>query len=236
MGTVSGLTELLRPRKVRNALRRRWFEAWMRRVVVTPDSSLLHLGTDYGGWHVPDDLIDDTWTCYCVGAGSDVSFDLALIERYGARVRCFDPYAVFQRQAEQLAGDDPRFSFHLAAIAPQDGPLTMYGRQDLEQGAVSAANLYRVDTAFERPGRSLPSIMRELGDERIDLLKLDVEGIEYDVLGRLDLAELGVRVLCVELHHTASVSEARHLLVRLGAGGLTVVHRKAPTNFTLVRS
>jgi hypothetical protein len=36
--------------------------------------------------------------------------------------------------------------------------------------------------------------MNELGDERIDLLKLDVEGAEYDVIPSFDLAALGVRV------------------------------------------
>ena len=33
---------------------------------------------------VPGDLIDESWTCYCVGANSDVCFDLELIARYGA--------------------------------------------------------------------------------------------------------------------------------------------------------
>ena len=85
-------------------------------------------------------------------------------------------------------------------MAAGDGPLLMYGRQDLEHGSVSAVNLYGAPQAFERPGRTLASLKAELGDERVDLLELDVEGSEYDVLAATDLRALGVRVLCVELH------------------------------------
>ena len=29
--------------------------------------------------------------CYCAGAGEDISFECALVERYGCRVRIIDP-------------------------------------------------------------------------------------------------------------------------------------------------
>lgn len=52
---------------------------------------MLELGSSYGGWVVPGQLIRPGWTCYCVGAGGDVSFDLELIRRYGATVRAVEP-------------------------------------------------------------------------------------------------------------------------------------------------
>jgi FkbM family methyltransferase len=232
---VSNLRSLLRPAKLRNAVRRRRFEYSLRRTRLTPYAPLVHLGTAYGGWIVPDDKIDSSWLCYCVGAGSDVSFDLALIARYGARVRSFDPFHVFREAAERQAGGDPRFSFHEVAIALADGPIEMFGRQDEEQGAVSAANLYGVRRSFLRPGRSFPSLMAELGDHRIDLLKLDVEGLEYELLPTLDLAGMGVRVLLIELHHNASARTARAHIATLAARGYLPVCRKDPTSFTLLR-
>ena len=55
------------------------------------------------------------------------------------------------------------------------------------------------------PCRSLTSIAAELGHERIDLLKLDIEGAEYEVLGTLLASDLRPRVLAVEFHKTPSI-------------------------------
>ena len=122
------------------------------------------------------------------------------------------------------------------AIAPLPlGPIELFGRQDHEAGSVSAANLYRTTRAFTRPGRSLPSLMRELGDDIVELLKLDVEGSEYEVLPGLDLDRMGVEILCVELHHNERPGRARELLDDLRIRGFDIAARKDPTSFTLVR-
>jgi FkbM family methyltransferase len=222
------------PGRVRRALRRRWFGARLRRVAVQPREALEKLGSEACGWVVPVDLIDASWTCWCVGAGPDVTFDLALLERFGARVRSFDPFYVFREMAERQAGDDPRYSFHEVAVAASDGPLLMYGHQDLERGSVSAVNLYGAPQAFERPGRTLTSLKTDLGDERVDLLKLDIEGSEYAVLAATDLGALGVRVLCVELHDSVPAPQAIALVERIREQGYTLVHREDPTDLTFM--
>jgi hypothetical protein len=43
---------------------------------------LVRLGSKYGGWIVPATLVRPDSVCYCVGVGEDISFDLALIERW----------------------------------------------------------------------------------------------------------------------------------------------------------
>lgn len=229
------LSSLARPRKVSAAIRRRWFEKQMDRIPID-HYRLVDLGTEWGGgWVVPDDLIEESSVCYCVGAGSDVSFDLALIERYGAQVRCIDPFNVFREQAEARAAGDPRFTFHEVALAAEDGPLDMYGAEDPESGSLSAANLYGTEAVKTMPGRSLPSLMQELGDDKIDLLKLDIEGSEYEVLPTLNLRAIGVRVLCVELHPSESVKGARELIAAIRAQGYRLIHCKHPASYTFVR-
>lgn len=81
----------------------------------------------------------------------------------------------------------------------------------------------------------MQSIASELGDERVQLLKLDIEGSEYEVLAATDLDALGVQMLCVELHHTSSISRAHALLKSLSTRGFDVVHVEAPSDFTLLR-
>lgn len=225
----------LRPAKIRNAVRRRWFE---HRLALEPEVAvpMTYLGTDYGGWHVPDGLIDDTWLCYCIGAGADVSYDVRLVQDFGARVRAFDPLEDYREPALAAAGHDPRFSFHACAITEHDGPLRVWKAQDPSHGALSAANLQRTAQSVEVQGRSLPSLMAEFGEDHVDLMKVDLEGIEYQVVPGFDLRALGVRVFSLELHHTGTVRQARSLIARIEGQGFTFVQRQAPTNFTWLRS
>jgi hypothetical protein len=49
--------------------------------------------------------------------------------------------------------------------------------------------------------RRLSTLMRELGHDAVDVLKLDIEGGEYEVLDDLLRERLPVRQLLVEFHH-----------------------------------
>jgi hypothetical protein len=95
--------------------------------------------------------------------------------------------------------------------------------------------LYDSRDYVEVPGRTLPSLARELGDERIELLKLDIEGGEYELLPRLDLAALGVRVFCTQLHHNGSVGQARGLISRLREQGFRPVAIRPTIKLTFIR-
>jgi FkbM family methyltransferase len=226
----------LRPAKIRNALRRRWFEYEIPRLRLQDAPGLIHLGhAAYGGWTVPGDLIGREWVCYSVGAGGDIEFDLQLIRRYDATVRSFDAVAEYVDQARELGAGEPRFSAHHAAIATSNGPLRMQRTHDAGSRSVSSAGLYESHTFMELPGRTLPSLMAELGDERIDLLKLDIEGGEYDVIPTLDLPALGVQIFAVQLHHTGSVGDARALVERLRRQGYVPVACRAAVKITFAR-
>jgi len=214
-----------------DAIRRRVFERSLRLLPIEQVGPLIRLGSDWGGWMIPD-VIGESSVAYCAGAGGDISFDLELLSR-GATVRAIDPSRVFRDKALAAAEGNPRFTFHQVALAANDGTLTMYGTVGAD-GVMSAGNVYRTTEARQVPARSLISLMREAGDNRIDLLKLDIEGSEYDVLESLSPAALGVQVLCVELHHTSSPVRARRLLKRLNAD-YRLAHLSRRSDVTLVR-
>jgi FkbM family methyltransferase len=221
-----------RPSKLRSALRRRWFERQVPRTRLRDVTGLLDLGSSYGGWTLPGDLIEPGWTCYLVGAGGDISFDLELIKRYGVTVRSFDAVADYVDKARADGHEEPRFSAHHAAIATKDGPIRMQVTHDPKSQSVSAAELYDSHNFIELPGRSLPSLMTELGDQHIDLLKLDIEGSEYQVLPTLDLPGMGVKVFATQLHHTGSVSDARKLIAGLRDQGYDPVACRSAVKLT----
>jgi FkbM family methyltransferase len=222
----------LRPSKVRNAVRRRWFEYRVPHTPMRQMPGVIELGSSYGGWLIPDGQVGPDWVCYCVGAGGDVSFDLDLIDRYEATVRAIDPVSDYIDAAIVQAGDEPRFSAYRAAIATSDGPIRLQVTHDADSLSVSPAGLYESHTFIDAPGRTLPSLMAELGDERIDLLKLDVEGGEYELLATLDLRALGVKIFATQLHHTGTVGDARALIARLRDDGYEPVACRSAVKLT----
>jgi FkbM family methyltransferase len=232
---VSNLRKL-RPSKVRAALRRRWFEYRVPHVQLHDASGLIDLGTRYGGWIVPGESIRSSWVCYSVGSGADISFDLELIRRFQVKVRAIDPVAEYVQLAREQATGEPLFSAYQAAIADHDGPLRMQVTHDTRSHSVSSANLYDSEDYVELPGRTLMSLMREFGDDHIDLLKLDIEGSEYDILPTLDLPRMGVKVFAAQLHHTRPVRDARRLIAGLKADGYLPVACRGTVKLTFVRT
>jgi FkbM family methyltransferase len=226
----------LNPAKIRAGARRRWFEHTLERTPLREIDGLVLLGdSDYGGWIVPGPLIEPSWLCYSVGAGGETTFDLELVKRYGITVRSFDPVAEYVQSAIEDAHGDPRMTAHQAAIALADGPLRMQITHDPGSQSVSPAGLYDTHSFVELPGRTLASLMAELGDSQIDLLKLDVEGGEYTLVPTLDLDAMGVKVFAAQLHHTGSVRDARRLIAGLAEQGYDAVACHPAVKMTFAR-
>jgi FkbM family methyltransferase len=233
---MSSVVRKLRPAKIRGALHRRWFERQVARQDFTDvPGGLLALGTHYGAWLVPVDLLERGWTAYSVGLGGDVSFDLELIERWGMTVRAFDAVREFVDEAEVEAAGEPLFSAYHAAIAVADGPIRMQVSNFEHSRSVSSAGLYESSDFVEMPGRTLPSLMEELGDARIDLLKLDVEGAEFEIVPQLDLRALGVKVFATEFHHNGTIAQAQGLIDGLRRAGYLPVGERPDVKMTFVR-
>lgn len=225
----------LHPAKVRSAIGRRWFEWRLGRTRVSGRGQPVSLGSVYGGWMAPAALIESGWVCYCVGAGADISFDLELIERFDVRIQSVEPVEQYVEEALEAAAGEPRFAAYRAAIATSDGPIRMQHTHNPGGLALSSANLFDTRRFVEVPGRTLASLARELGHPRIDLLKLDLEGGEYDVIPQLDLAALQVKVLAVQLHHNRGTGAARRIIEHLGACGFEPVAIKPAVKLTFVR-
>jgi FkbM family methyltransferase len=219
---------------VSSALRRRWFEHRLAGIPVSGRGDPIALGSAYGAWMAPRSAIQPGWTCYCVGAGADISFDLELLRRFDARIRCVDPVPEYVAGARASAQGEPGFSVYHAAIANRDGPLRMQLTHHPGSRSLSSARLYDTSDFIEVPGRTLQSLMAELGDDRIDLLKLDIEGGEYEVLPTLALPALGVKVFAIQLHHNRGVASARAMIAELTMSGYELVAKLEPVRLTFV--
>jgi FkbM family methyltransferase len=160
---------------------------------------LLKLGTSYGGWIVPTALIRADWVVWDAGVGEDASFALELIGRFGCTVDAFDPTPraiAFVRSS--LAGE-PRFRLHEVGLWSEDTKLRFWAPRDPSHVSHSVVNLQGTDEYFEAACRSVPSLLRELDQERVDLLKLDIEGAEHRVIASTLAAGVRPLVLCTEI-------------------------------------
>jgi len=177
-----------------------------------PKGETMRLGTSYGGWHVRAEGVRSGAIVYSGGVGEDASFDLELIRRFGCEVWAFDPTPRAIAYAASI--NDERFHFFPVGLWSADGPQTFFPPADAEHVSHSIGNLQEVSgSAFTAECRSIQSLMRELGHDRIDLLKLDIEGAELTVLAAVTGGEIAPSVLAVEFHPKSVVDTTRVLQI-----------------------
>ena len=165
------------------------------------DCELDRCETARGGWAVcPVGLTADSLV-YSLGIGEDISWDRYLIERYGVTIHAFDPTprSLAWLRAQPLP---PRFHVHPWGVADFDGETPF--RPPLKPHHVDYTIIARTATrqsAIQVPMLRLSTIMRRLGHEQIDLLKMDIEGAEYGVIADLLQSGIAVPQLLIEFHH-----------------------------------
>ena len=221
------------PGRARAALARRVRRSVVRGLVRHPELGLEKIGTDYGGWIVPTRRIDASWRCYCGGVGEDASFDLGLVERFGCEVVAIDPTPRAIAYAEPIAKREPRFRFLPIGLWSSDTSLRFYKPRNDAHVSHSVVNLQGTSDWFEAPVRTIGSVMADLGDRTIDLLKLDIEGAEHAVLGSVLGAGVRPRVLCFEVDQPVGPLRLWRTMRRVRAAGYTLVAVDG-WNFTFV--
>lgn len=181
----------------------------------------LHLGTTYGGYAVVPAALGPGSIVYSFGVGEDASFDLALIERFGSTVHAFDPTPRSRTWVDAQAWP-PQFCFHPLGVAGADGTLALHAPPDPAHVSYSPVARRGSAEVVEVPVRTVRSLMAELGHARLDLLKADVEGAEYEVIADLLAHGPLPGQLLLEFHHhmpTIPLSRTKQAIADLRAAG-----------------
>lgn len=217
-------------RKVKNCYRwpRRFFQSLSGSdLPIARQCRIRHsfFGVDNAGWQVAVDGLHEGSIAYSFGVGDSIQFDLELIDRFGMTIHAFDPSprSIQFIRCQQLPD---KFRFYDYGISGIDGMVELFPpRQD---GYVSFSAIRKSPSAGDSvrvPVYRLSTIMKKLGHPRVDLLKMDVEGMEYDIIDNLLQENIPVGQLLVEFHHLwaeVGIERTKEAIIKLNQAGFRI--------------
>lgn len=230
---------------------------------------MIRLGSDYGGWNIPKDLLNQDSVCYLCGAGEDITFDVEVAKKYGCTVHIFDPtpraQVHFKTFTQAIKSGKTLFPtpkspspyslhkellakmhFHPVGVWGKNETMRFFAPQNPTHVSHSILNLQKTEQYFDAECKALSSIMQELNHKHISLLKLDIEGAEYEVLGHLLQRGCNVDTICVEFDEFAGINahfsnqkeatkKVKKMLSLLKKHGYVLVYQNTYTDMTFVK-
>jgi len=159
------------------------------------------LGSWYGGFYINPKLVNEKSTVYSFGIGEDISFDIALINRYNCKVFGFDPTPKSINWVRNQKLSD-NFYFFEYGIGKESGLVDFFlpkNSSHISGSLVSQTNI-NLDSKIIIEVKTLADTMKELEHKHIDILKMDIEGAEYDVIDHILNTKVSITQLLVEFH------------------------------------
>jgi len=228
-----------------------------------PTLALVRLGTSYGGWYCCQELLGPGLTAMCCGAGEDVSFDVALNARCGMKIICVDPTprAIHHVQALLAASGEGRpmhieagpstydisgfrpsdFILVPRAVWSKDGSVVLFAPRNPAHVSYSALNLQHTSEKIEVRASTIGSLLSEFDVKSLALLKVDIEGAEYEVLRAMLSAGIRPGQLLVEFDQVNQPltplfwTELVRILRELREAGYQLVHRERANYLFVLR-
>jgi FkbM family methyltransferase len=151
-------------------------------------------------WRLFTENLNARSVIYSGGIGRDITFEHALVERFDCSIVMFDPSPTGLETMSKAENKIPAFKYCTVGLAAKCGRLKMTPPQDSREGSWSSNASGEAGT-IEVPCVDLATLLAQNDHSRIDLLKIDIEGAEYEVLDDLLRRRLPIRQILVEFHH-----------------------------------
>lgn len=154
-------------------------------------------------YYVEIDRLGSDPVIYCAGLGHQIEFEMALARRVGIVIHCFDPTDESARYLRMKMPDGLQFA--QVGLYDRDGSVSFavkkkrakyYNSVEVKQDHSAGID----EDTFQV--RRVGTIMRALGHDRIDLLKIDVEGAEYALLDDMLAGGILPGQIALEWHHS----------------------------------
>lgn len=200
-----------------------WFRSKARRAVdglfCSSSPEIQRVGDEDSGWVMRTDPTPRV--CYCAGVGKGMTFEQELAKLTSQPVLVFDPSPTGIATAEKI--DAGNLRFFPVGLAADTGTVEFSLPKDPGEGSYSVARAGVETTSFEC--WNLSTIMNRNGDSSIDLLKMDIEGFEYDIVDRFLDEGIPIRQLCVEFHPWLRPGRGMKTFAKLYRSGYRIIHK-----------
>tara|TARA_Y100001963_G_scaffold129199_1_gene184221 strand:+ start:478 stop:1104 length:627 start_codon:yes stop_codon:yes gene_type:complete len=163
------------------------------------------IGTEYGGWLLDLDWVPENSTIISAGVGEDISFDTYLINNKNCNIIGIDPTLKSHRFIESQEDLQNFVLIKSALTATDNDVITLYKNKNDDHVSESILQNHRSVLpydSYQSTTISLPSVFAAY--DNISVVKMDIEGAEYEVLESLTEIPDSVRQFCVEFHHFCS--------------------------------
>ncbi|MEZ4687808.1 MAG: FkbM family methyltransferase [Bacteroidia bacterium] len=190
-------------------------QSYLRKIrlrLVTDKSTVDHLkvtlncekkwyGSSYGGFFINPRLLHEKSVVYSFGIGRDITFDKKVMAKHKCHVFGFDPTPKSINYIKTTTTNN-LFHFYEFGISTKTGVERFF--LPVNPKGVSASMILN-ETVGEENGievqmKKFADIARELGHQKVDVLKIDIEGAEYDVLEDILTSDVVITQLLVEFH------------------------------------
>jgi FkbM family methyltransferase len=205
---------------------RKWGRNALDGLFCSTSPGIKRVGNAGSGWTVQAGLLKPDSICYCAGVGRDISFELELAHAFGIEVVSLDPSPTGVQTIRECR-DLHNIHFFPLGLSGSCGPVEFALPTNPEEGSYSCPGVNSKLTKFECS--DLPTLMKSNGHHKIDLLKMDIEGFEYEVLNQIVGCRIPIRQICVEFHPWIK-PHGRFLTMRaihkLHRFGYRLIHKK----------
>ncbi len=218
----------LRVRRGTKSIKSKCFPNIIMPVKINNRSKIQIIGTEYGSSAIVLDLIPAGSTVISAGVGEDISFDLELIKLKQCRIIGIDP----TEKAKRYIKNNPNEHFcflQKALYAESNKKIKMYKNTNpsyVSESITDSHNMVSKSEFYETEVISISELLEEYKD--ISLLKIDIEGAEYEVINSLE--ELYVPQIYIEFHHFCTdftPYDTTRCIAHLNDMGYVVVYGKS---------
>jgi FkbM family methyltransferase len=169
---------------------------------ITINCNSIWLGSKYGGFYIFPNSLSENSIIYSFGIGDDISFDISLIKKFNCKIFAFDPTPKSIYYINDNFISLSNFHFFDYGLSNISGLQNFYlpKNNNFISGSTINQNNVNINNFILVKMKTFKEINEIFDHKIIDILKMDIEGSEYDVIDDILNSNVIINQILVEFH------------------------------------